>query len=80
MAIAKSQVKGKLRSFRRKVFTTTKGKIEKKILKEGERGAGCVARWLSSPTLLCVAQGFTGSDPGCGHATAHQAMLKQRPT
>ena len=26
-----------------------------------------------------VAQGFTGSDPGRGHGTAHQAMLGQRP-
>ena len=24
-----------------------------------------------------AAQGFTGSDPGCGHGTAHQAMLWQ---
>ena len=30
------------------------------------------------PTL--AAQGFTGSDPGCGPSTAHQAMLRQRPT
>ena len=27
-----------------------------------------------------VAQSFTGSDPGCGHGPAHQAMLRQRPT
>ena len=26
-----------------------------------------------------VAQGFTGSDPGCRPSTAHQAMLWQRP-
>ena len=27
-----------------------------------------------------VAQGFAGSDPGCGPSTAHQAMLRRRPT
>ena len=27
-----------------------------------------------------AAQGFTGSNPGHGCGTAHQAMLKQRPT
>ena len=27
-----------------------------------------------------AAQGFTGSDPGRGHGTARQAMLRRRPT
>ena len=27
-----------------------------------------------------AAQSFTGSDPGCGPGTTHQAMLKWRPT
>ena len=27
-----------------------------------------------------VAQGFTGSNAGPGHGTAHQAMLRQHPT
>ena len=27
-----------------------------------------------------AAQGFAASDPGRGHGTAHQAMLRQRPT
>ena len=27
-----------------------------------------------------VAQGFAGSNPGRGHGTAHQAMLKRHPT
>ena len=31
------------------------------------------------PSAL-AAQGFTSSDPGCGPGTAHQAMLRQRPT
>ena len=29
---------------------------------------------------LSVAQGFAGSNGGCGHGTAHQAMLRQHPT
>ena len=27
-----------------------------------------------------AAQSFAGSDPGCGHGTAHQAMLRWHPT
>ena len=27
-----------------------------------------------------VAQGFAGLDPGQGHGTAHQAMLRRHPT
>ena len=27
-----------------------------------------------------VVQGFTGSDPGCGHGTTRQVMLRQCPT
>ena len=30
--------------------------------------------------LAVAAQGFAGSDPGRGHGTAHQAMLRRRPT
>ena len=41
--------------------------------------AGPVAEWLGSPTTV-AAQGFTGSDPGRVHGTAHQAMLSWRPT
>ena len=43
-------------------------------------GAGPVAEWLSSRAPLQAAQCFVGSDPGRGHGTAHQAMLRQRPT
>ena len=43
-------------------------------------GAGPVAEWLSLHTPLQVAQCFVGLDPGHGHGTAHQAMLRQRPT
>ena len=38
-------------------------------------GAGPVAQCLSSHVLLLGVPGFTGSDPGCGHGTAWQAML-----
>ena len=43
-------------------------------------GAGPVAEWLSSHALLQAAQCFVGSNPGCGHDTARQATLRQRPT
>ena len=39
-----------------------------------------MAKWLSLHGLLLVAQGFTGSDSGCGPSPAHQAMLRQHPT
>ena len=38
---------------------------------------GRVAKFMHSAS---AAQGFTRSDPGRGHGTAHQAMLRQRPT
>ena len=37
-------------------------------------------RWLKFACSALAAQGFTGSNPGHGHGTAHQAMLGQRPT
>ena len=43
-------------------------------------GAGAVAERLSSRALPRAAQGFSGSDPGHGHGTAHQATLRWRPT
>ena len=43
-------------------------------------GAGPVAEWLSSPTLLQEAQCFVGLNPGRCHGTAHQTTLRQRPT
>ena len=42
--------------------------------------AGPVAEWLSSRTLLQVAQCFVGSNPEHGHGTAHQTTLRQRST
>ena len=43
-------------------------------------GAGPVAEWLSSRAPLQAAQCFVGSNPGRGHGTAHQTVLRQRPT
>lgn len=53
MAIRKSQMKGKLRLFRKKIFTTTKGKIEGikefKKEKQGEwEKKGSPTAWGSS--------------------------------
>ena len=48
--------------------------------KEINMGAGPMAEWLSSRAPLQAAQCFVGSNPGCGHGTAHQATLRQRPT
>ena len=42
--------------------------------------AGPVTKWLSSCALLQAAQCFAGSYPRRGHDTAHQAMLRERPT
>ena len=47
---------------------------------EGRTGAGPVAKWLSSHAPLQAAQCFVGSNPGRGHDTAHQTMLRRRPT
>ena len=35
-----------------------------------------MAEWLSLRAPLQAAQGFSGSNPGRGHGTAHQAMLR----
>ena len=41
------------------------------------RPPGRVVRFARSTS---AAQGFAGSDPGRGHGTARQAMLRWRPT
>ena len=41
----------------------------------GPRGRPMAERLSSHAPLL----GAEGLDPGCGHGTAHQAMLRQRP-
>ena len=51
----------------------------RQIKKKNQDGASPVDEWLSSHALL-AAQGFKGSEPGCGPSTAHQAMLRQHPT
>ena len=38
---------------------------------------GQVVKFLRSAS---VAQGFVGSDPGRGHGTARQVMLRRHPT
>ena len=50
-------------------------KIIRKIIRAWPRGR--VVKFMHS---ALVAQGFAGSDPGRGHGTAHQSMLRWRPT
>ena len=38
-----------------------------------------MAEWLSSACSALAAQGFAGSDPGHGHGSVHQAMLRWNP-
>ena len=47
-------------------------------IKEQKTGRPCghVVKFVH---YALAAQGFTGSDPGCGHGTAHQAMLRCVP-
>ena len=37
-------------------------------------------RMIKFVCSAAAGQGFTSSNPGCGHGTAHQATLRQRPT
>ena len=39
-----------------------------------------MAEWLSFHAPALAARGFASSDPGCGHGTVHEAMLRQGPT
>ena len=56
------------------------GNQEKCFVLNGRGGAGPVAKWLSSHTLLQAAKGFASSSPGRRHGTtAHRATLGQRP-
>ena len=56
-------------------FTT----IKNSFLKKGLWGWPC-GRVVKFACSTAVAQGFAGSDPGHGHGTAHQAVLRQHPT
>ena len=49
------------------------------LLKTRLEGLACgpVVKFVHSAS---AARGFAGSDPGHGHGTAHQAMLRQHPT
>ena len=42
--------------------------------------SGPMAEWLSSRSPLWRPRVYTGSDPGCGHGTSHQATGRQCPT
>ena len=48
-------------------------------LKKSLRGRAC-GRVVKFACSASAAQGFAGLDPGRGHGTAHQAMLRWRPT
>ena len=48
------------------------------IIKNMFLGAGPVAEWLSWRAPLQAAQCFVGSNPGRGHGTARQTMLRRR--
>ena len=57
-------------------------KLKGKVKNTGKTfwGTGPVAERLSSHAPLQAAQGFTSLNPGRGHGTAHQAMLRRHPT
>ena len=59
-------------------FEKFKHFIYSKINQQG--AAGPMAKWLSWRTPLQAGQCFIGSNPRRGHGTAHQTMLRQRPT
>ena len=48
--------------------------------KRPRMGAGPMAEWLSLWAPALAGLGFTGSDPGHEHGTAHWAMLRRHPT
>ena len=52
-------------------------KTQYKILEHRGQPCGQVAEFTHSPS---AAQDFTSLDPGCGHGTAHQAMMRWHPT
>ena len=54
--------------------------VNRDCRQETKKGAGPIAEWLGSCAPLQVTQCFVGSNPGRGHGTAHQAMLRRRPT
>ena len=51
--------------------------LQSKFLRS--RGWPC-GRGVKFECSASAAQGSASSDPGCGHGTAHRAMLRQRPT
>ena len=63
--LSKDQVSG------RRDMGFVKGREQIKYL----LGAGPVVQWLSAHVPPLGGPGFSGSDPGCRHGTASQAML-----
>ena len=68
------------------LMSDNKGFKAKSIIRDkctfynAKQGAGPVAEWLSLRAPLQATQCFVGSNPGCGHGTVHQAMLRRHPT
>ena len=60
-----------------KSFLKTQHMLIEKLQNSGAWPSGRVVKFVRSAS---VAQGFTGSNPGHGHDTAHQALLKWHPT
>ena len=54
-------------------------RVFSKCSRKSLEGGGPVAESLSLHSAS-AAQGFAGSDPECGHSTAHQATLRRHPT
>ena len=52
-----------------------KESFKKNLSRKSYLGASPVAQQLSAHVLLFGGLGFAGSDPGCRHGTAWQAML-----
>ena len=74
-------VKSSIKIFTNLFFQKIKSEIIDFVYLEGvSKGASPVAEWLSSHAPLQAAQCFVGSNPGHGHGSAHQALLRQRPT
>ena len=66
-----------LNIFTQKKQTLTLTLRDTQKLTQGGRPCGRVVKFAHSAS---EAQSFAGSNPGHGHGTAHQAMLRQRPT
>ena len=57
-----------------------KEQYPKNLFNKNKAGCWPRGRVVKFARSSLAAQGFTGSDPGHGHGTAHQAILRQHPT